>query len=772
MADIHEPSAVRRIFLKDEAEQIFNLQATAGVFKRHYPEHANWLRMAINEILEGKRFAFGVYVPEVSAGNVELKLAGSIILKSESYSRVMQLKNLYIDEAHRRRHLGTHLFNAVERFCVKRGSTAIDTEVPVEEKSTVAFLNGLGFLVHAHLDSPYRRGDVLYRMYKPLPRMYTRDPFDLTDLTAWTLDVGLGFRVDNVTADAIEFSKPISASGHLPQDEQSISLAGTACISDQESVIDQAQLKRLIDTHVKRGRSIIIVTGRRFSAEAKKIALKSRVLCLSRSELDQSLSSFYPFSPPTFDKEQIGGILAPIKSAYLRALSTAPNQERTYFKGGPVGKFLKPGDTVFFYVESDRTASGAILAKASVRDTKSGPPTYVWEQSATRNPVFQNRAEFETWSSDKTDVVAIVYTELEMIEPLNRRQLQNMKTLERLEDDQVGTFYLSAADVAALTAKCLSQAAPSSHGEREEKPVRHNALRARLTNGEAPNFSFAAPAKPKAEAVDADKTAALLKETEILILTAAEIEIDTALNALEPIDVTSVLYGYKGQAVYYFGRIGRHRIAVAKCKAGTSRRDGATLSVRQAIADCDPNAVIAVGVAFGGYTDKLKIGDVLVSEQVIPYEVKRASVAREEYRGPSPEAGPILLNRFSNVLGWEFKRPDGYVCRVKPGPLLTGDTLLDNLDEKVRLFSEHPTAIGGEMEGAGLYAAASRHEANKEWIVVKAVCDWADGTKKTTRDNYHPLAAAASMSLVKFVISLPNAFSDLALRRPSQSIQQ
>src|SRR3954452_18532676 len=35
----------------------------------------------------------------------DLKLAGSIILKSESYSKVMQLKNLYIDEAYRRNQL-------------------------------------------------------------------------------------------------------------------------------------------------------------------------------------------------------------------------------------------------------------------------------------------------------------------------------------------------------------------------------------------------------------------------------------------------------------------------------------------------------------------------------------------------------------------------------------------------------------------------------------------------------------------------------------------
>jgi ribosomal protein S18 acetylase RimI-like enzyme len=541
--EIHDASAVRRIFLKAEAEQIYNLQATAPVFKRHYPEHAKWLRMAINEILEGRRFAFGVYAPEVRAGGVDLKLAGSIILKSESYSRVMQLKNLYIDEGHRRRHFGTQLFNAVERFCVKRGNTAIDTEVPVEEKSTVAFLNSLGFLVHAHLDSPYRRGDVLYRMYKPLPRMYTRDPFDLTDLTAWTLDVGLGFRLDKVTADTIEFSKPISANGRLPHESeaQAISLGGTACICDQESEIDAAQLRRLVDPHAKSGRSIVIVSGRRFSAEAQKAATKSRVVCLSRNDLDKSLVSCYPFVPPTFDKEQIGGILAPIKSAYMSALQTGVNQERTYFKGGPVGKFLRPGDTLFFYVESDTTATGAILARATVRDTKAGHPSSVWGQSETRNPVFPSRTDYETWSSDKTDVVAITYTGLEMIEPLDRRQMQNLKTLERLEDDQVGTFYLSKADVAELASKCHPQSPTTKQGNKSDVMNGRATLRARLTGGEAPTFSYPAPEKSNAEPLDADRTTELLQKSEILILTAAPIELDTTLSVLQSASSTPVL---------------------------------------------------------------------------------------------------------------------------------------------------------------------------------------------------------------------------------------
>jgi len=60
------------------------------------------------------------------------------------------------------------------------------------------------------------------------------------------------------------------------------------------------------------------------------------------------------------------------------------------------------------------------------------------------------------------------------------------------------------------------------------------------------------------------------------------------------------------------------------------------------------------------------------------------------------------------------------------------------------------------MEGAGVYAASFR--AKTEWILVKGVCDWADGRK---HDGFQEMAAAASTSLAHFVLSDPNALDGL-----------
>jgi hypothetical protein len=68
------------------------------------------------------------------------------------------------------------------------------------------------------------------------------------------------------------------------------------------------------------------------------------------------------------------------------------------------------------------------------------------------------------------------------------------------------------------------------------------------------------------------------------------------------------------------------------------------------------------------------------------------------------------------------------------------------------------------MEGAGLCAAAIRGRV--PWILVKAVCDWADGTK---HKGHQPLAAASAASLVHHVFSHATALHGLDRREQGTS---
>jgi hypothetical protein len=163
------------------------------------------------------------------------------------------------------------------------------------------------------------------------------------------------------------------------------------------------------------------------------------------------------------------------------------------------------------------------------------------------------------------------------------------------------------------------------------------------------------------------------------------------------------------------------------------------------------------GIAFGLSPGKQKIGDVLVAKMISIYGPKRQNAdGTVTYRGSKPPSGATLHDRFRTGRGWSFNRPDGVAVAVHSGEILSGEDLVDNLAVREALRADFPNAIGGEMEGAGLYAAAD--EAKTEWIVVKAICDWADGRKHS---RYQPLAAAAAASFIAHVLGQPTVLDGL-----------
>jgi nucleoside phosphorylase len=102
-----------------------------------------------------------------------------------------------------------------------------------------------------------------------------------------------------------------------------------------------------------------------------------------------------------------------------------------------------------------------------------------------------------------------------------------------------------------------------------------------------------------------------------------------------------------------------------------------------------------------------------------------------------------LLDRFrSGDNDWQYA-PTHF------GLVLSGEKLVDDLTFREWLLKIEPEAIGGEMEGAGLYAAA--RNAKVDWILVKAICDWADGTKN---DDAQQLAARNAAQFVLHVLQL------------------
>lgn len=209
------------------------------------------------------------------------------------------------------------------------------------------------------------------------------------------------------------------------------------------------------------------------------------------------------------------------------------------------------------------------------------------------------------------------------------------------------------------------------------------------------------------------------------------------------------------KAVYYLGEIGLYEVVLTMCEAGSVGRAGSALAASEMLRIWQPRVLLLVGIAFGAGdgTRKSKprqvLGDVLVSTKVLLYEKARVGSTDTIQRGAIPEAGQALIARARN-LSFTWTPKNGGARHALFGGILSGEKLVDSLAFKRKLLQSFPEAIGGEMEASGAYSAAAT--CNVEWLLIKAVCDWADGSKN---DKAHGLAASNAAAFAKCLLEEP-----------------
>jgi nucleoside phosphorylase len=202
-----------------------------------------------------------------------------------------------------------------------------------------------------------------------------------------------------------------------------------------------------------------------------------------------------------------------------------------------------------------------------------------------------------------------------------------------------------------------------------------------------------------------------------------------------------------------------------RSKAGAIGPNSAAIRVSAAISELSPApfAVIAVGIAYGLQRSSQHIGDLLVAEQLCLYEVERRGATRRITRGDRPSASGVLLDWFHSARAdWPLASdtPKASWPRFHSGLVMTGEKLVDDPDFVDDLLAIEPEAIGGEMEGAGIYSAAVPKHTN--WGVVKGICDW--GYDKDSR--YQEIAARNAFDFVYHALDQPVVTR--ALRRGSR----
>jgi nucleoside phosphorylase len=234
---------------------------------------------------------------------------------------------------------------------------------------------------------------------------------------------------------------------------------------------------------------------------------------------------------------------------------------------------------------------------------------------------------------------------------------------------------------------------------------------------------------------------------DVLLVTTTHVEAKAVLNLFPHYQPY-----YRGDKTYFdLGMIADASIFMVRSEMGAGGAGGSLLTVQQGIETLSPAAVVMVGIAFGLKPEEQEIGDILVSRQVVDYETQKIKSGLNSEtiiysRGDRWTAPPLMIDRFSNgKLNWQGSA-------VYFGSMLSGAKLVDHQGFRDQLAQREPEAIGGDMEAAGLCAAAQRNKV--DWIVVKAISDWADGNKGTDKDKCQTIAAKNATCFTVHVLQM------------------
>lgn len=213
---------------------------------------------------------------------------------------------------------------------------------------------------------------------------------------------------------------------------------------------------------------------------------------------------------------------------------------------------------------------------------------------------------------------------------------------------------------------------------------------------------------------------------------------------------------------YYLGNFGCYPAAYIHLEEQGVTSPASTPLVGRLLQELHPIAVVMVGIAFGADESKQKIGDVLVSDKILPYDSQKLYENETIYKESSKEVGFQLLNAFREYREWNYSLPDSAQSAVHVGSILTGSKLINNYEFRSQLLKDFASSkpIGGEMEGQGIYSI-SRLSGISEWIIVKGICDWGYKKDNPNKDEHQKIAANAAVNYCYHVFSRAGVFDSL-----------
>ncbi|WP_327728900.1 hypothetical protein OG250_22465 [Streptomyces sp. NBC_00487] len=226
--------------------------------------------------------------------------------------------------------------------------------------------------------------------------------------------------------------------------------------------------------------------------------------------------------------------------------------------------------------------------------------------------------------------------------------------------------------------------------------------------------------------------------TKLLLVVATSDERDAVFRSVAAVNGTGPERRRLGDhTAFALGRISEVDLYVVQSEQASGGPSGSALVVSSVLDHLAPDFLVAVGICCGTRPERQELGHILVSTQLRMMDHRRVGDADGEplvvLRGDKVSASPVLLDRLRAAeIDWTG-------AKVHFGLMLSSSVLIDFAPLRDRMVEEERDALGAEMEGGGIHAAAARRHV--PWIVVKAVSDWGAGK---TDDAQVPAARNAA----------------------------
>lgn len=187
------------------------------------------------------------------------------------------------------------------------------------------------------------------------------------------------------------------------------------------------------------------------------------------------------------------------------------------------------------------------------------------------------------------------------------------------------------------------------------------------------------------------------------------------------------------------GKINNTRVTLLQSGIGkVAAAIGTTLLIQLT----QPDMIINTGSA-GGLDPNLNVGDILISTEVRHHDVDVTAFGYEIGQLP---ANPPAFSPNEQLVELAQKEAKKAGYNVVSGLICSGDAFINGNDKISEIRQHFPSVVAVEMEAAAI--AQVCHGFNLPFVIVRAVSDVADKASHLSFEEFLPLAAEKSSTIV------------------------